>query len=625
MSAPTAQPAGSAPLKLTVAPRYDHELPKLFASDALTGGTFKAKREALELLCDQILGADREWQLQSDELLVDWGHFRPPSERAAAAADGEGSDAQALACSFLCLRILVAPRANPKDTHVVVTHLFVDHVWAMIFARELFGFPALFATFETRDSGGVVVKLDGDQLDAKRTVAELEWETPSGSLPPPPDSFWEMIRARPSETALRTIPFVQVKQMRDGLDATRACYQGPVQGQVRIDLPNMDVHTADLTLTLDDQVLLPDSDLGLKSPAKSSSGYRTRAVTLSVKVQSPAQSPIVRNGRSGGTFRQRSGDAQAAPPYLFTGVDIVGFRLPVAHELLQAVCDTWLNDPFPGRSYRYVPANVDLVVECLNYPDMKSENPPFGRSKDDATSQRELVFRMLVGRVDDDGRAIRAPAVFCPFVFVNSVWSMVSGREVIGYPKLLATFSDFPLPNQRFDACKINAVTPTLHSRERPLMTIDCRFERTPRDVEALFAPMAASSGQKDAPPGTEMPSDSVWWGLAELQSGGADPDTFTQPWLNGQLYGYAGLQVKRFNDARNLRDECYQEIVECDYTLLKAAVSLPLHDATLHFPEDDVYGIAAAFGFAPVVPVPPGSWYRTKADFAFNVTDPLA
>jgi len=625
-SAPSAP--GSAPLKLIVPPRLDDALPKVFASDALTGGTFKARREALEQLCDQIFGADRPWQLHSDEVLVDWGELTAPPKPPATVEQATAPEPQSLPCSFLCFRVLIAPRESPKDVRMVVTHLFVDHVWAMIYARELFGFPALFAKFTPiveDERRGVEVTVDGDNPYQQQVVARLLWVNSRDALSA--DSFWQMILANPAKPELRGAPFVQVKQMRDGLDASRACYQASIEGQVRVDAPKLEVSAAQLTLRLPQELLLEAADVGLEREAKSTRGYRASATTFSVGVQSPPQEPIIRNGRSGRPFRQWSGDVQAAPPYSFTNVEIVGFRLPVAAHLLTKLCDTWLNAPFPDRSYRYVPANVDLVVEYLHYPSMKSANPAFRRSVDDATSQQELVFRILVGRVDDDGRPIRSPAVFCPFVFVNSIWSMVSGREVMGYPKLLASFNDYPRQGQGFDACHINAVTPTAGGeRERHLLTMDCRFDRDPRDVEELFESSRKETGTRiAAPSGTPMDPDFAWWGLADLQSGGANLDTFSAPWLNGQRYGYAGVQLKRFSDAKKPSGECYHEVVECDYTLLKAAVSLQLHNATLHFPEEDVYGIAATFGFPAIVPVPPGAWYRTTADFALNIVDPLA
>jgi hypothetical protein len=611
-----------------LAPFPQHQLPRLFAADELIGGSFTGSRSQLQVLREQIVGKDNNWQLHSNEVLVDYGRLNKSPRLG-----------DTMACSFVAFRILVCDPKEPDVVVVVVTQLFVDHPWAMIYSREIFGFPAIFAKFEEREQG-VKVLVEGTGADDLRTAVELSWQSPpEGSSPPPPESFWHKLKASLEGGRMPRLPFLQHKQMRDGLDASRACYQALVHGGMTIAAVDPDVRNRHLTLTLDNPDVLAPADLGLTTPVTSKDGYRASGLTLGVQVESAPQHPVVRSARNGKLLRQRRGDPQAAPAYLFNDVEIVGFRLPVRSDLLQAVCDTWLNDPFPKRTYKYVPAKVDLVVECLDYPSIRSENPPPGMSAQTATRQRELVFRILVGRVDEDGRMLRAPAVFCPFVFVDSVTSLISGREVIGYPKVLASFTSLGERGQ-FDACKVMATPPGPASPgPLSLVTFDCRFDRNPPDVEDLFLVQDESRQRIQEPDpfiektrvrASSLPLDInfAWWGVSDLQSGGTDGEAFMESWLEGQSYGYAGLQVKRFPDARRMQQDCYNEIVECEYTLLQAAVSLPQHDASLYFPTDegnDVYGIARAFGFPPVVPVPPGSWYRTKVDFAFRVTDPLA
>jgi hypothetical protein len=234
-----------------------------------------------------------------------------------------------------------------------------------------------------------------------------------------------------------------------------------------------------------------------------------------------------------------------------------------------------------------------------------------------------LVFRILVEKIDDDGRSLCSPAVFCPFLFVDNIASLISGREVIGYPKLLARFQHYGADEGQFDACKIVAVTPDPIGRaEEPLVTIDCRFEKKPRDVEELF------DGQHEPPAPTRVRGrrptfDMIWWNMEDLRSGGGG-DSLTRPWARSRTAGYCGLQVKRFLDAKDLKKACYTQLVEFEYSVLKAEMSLPEHGATLHFPSS-VYGVAKALGLSAIVPVPPGAWYRTRADFEFHVTDPLA
>jgi hypothetical protein len=625
----------------TLPPFQEHLLPRLLATDNLIGGTFNAEPRALEKLFSQIFGSSSPWRLASDEVLVDYGEVKTARE----------PQQGVLACSFVAFRILVTrepasvAEPSPEDVSVVVTHLFVDQPWAMTYGREIFGFPALFAWFEPKPNG-VEVFLEPN-LDEAEDEAEAElddetqrcaaveeappaperlpivgltWKTTSSSRLP---DFWKTLQ---SKGGTGMIPFVQQKQMRDGLDATRACYQTLVEGRMTLLAIKRKVGGRTVELALAAPHLLDPTELGLAANATSERGYQTAHETVQVQVVSASQAPIVRSGRNGPALRQRRGDPQAAPAYEFTDVDIVGFRLRVPRDRLQRVCDVWLNDPFPNRSYRYVPAKVDLVVECLNYPFMRSDNPPPGVDPNVVTTQREVIFRMLVGRVGADGRALRAPAVFCPFLFVDSIPSMISGREVIGYPKLLAHFTSRGKRGQ-FDACKVEALPPgALGGQPQPLVTFDCRYDRTPPNVDLLFQPEARYRRGRPAPmPDVRVPSFFAWWDLAMLQSGGVDANAFIRPWLDGQTQGYAGLQVKRFPDAKDLRQECYHEIVECEYSLLEAEIFMPMHDATIHFDSADICGIADAFGFRPVERVPRGSWYRTRVDFSFRVSDPLA
>jgi hypothetical protein len=589
---------------VVVAPVAKQQLPHFFSADEFNGGTFETTRERLEQLCASIFGPDSDWVPVGNHVSVDSGHV---SQQGAAAGDG-----RALASSFLCFRIRVQSRTHEEPSRVVVTHLFVDHAWAMTFGREAFGFPAIFAEFK-REAGDsrLRVIIDDGLSGSKPPSIELTWQVdPTSQLPK--TSLWQMIGADG-----RRIPFLQIKQMRDGIEAERACYRELLSGNIRVarDAP---VQAAKTKLSIDAE-LLELMDLPLPASAETHHGYTTSALSLSVETRAPAS--IGPSARRQPALLQRRGDPQAAPPYRFTDVDIVGFKLPVRRALLRRLCDTWLNDPFPDRSFRYEPANVDLIVECLKYPSMFSENPPPGVPREAATRQHELVFRMLVDKIDEDGRSLCAPAVFCPFLFVDNIASLISGREVIGYPKLLARFEQYGDEGQ-FDACKIAAVTPDPAGRDdEPLVTFDCRFERKPRDVEELF-------GRQPAPPTPRRPRarrpsfDMIWWNMADLQSGGSH--SLLEPWARAHTAGYRGLQVKRFLDAKDLSRPCYSQLVEFEYSLLKAEVSLPEHDATLHFPKS-VYGIADAFGLSAVVPVPPGAWYRTRADFEFHVRDPLA
>src|SRR6185503_8603799 len=66
---------------------------------------------------------------------------------------------------------------------------------------------------------------------------------------------------------------------------------------------------------------------------------------------------------------------------------------------------------------------------------------PEGLGVDDVESQNELLFSILVGRREEGSAFLCDPRVFCPVIAVDSGASIISGREVVGYPKMAGTFS----------------------------------------------------------------------------------------------------------------------------------------------------------------------------------------
>ena len=145
-------------------------------------------------------------------------------------------------------------------------------------------------------------------------------------------------------------------------------------------------------------------------------------------------------------FIEQDGDPQVPPPYKFPGVSIRSFRLEADLDALTTLCDKLLNGvgTLAQRGFEYRPILPFVDLEVLTYPRMESEVP---KHRDKGfTSQHELYFRLLVAKIE---QIIGIPvpteiAVFIPYIFVDNNWSVVAGREVIGYPKVRASFE---LPN----------------------------------------------------------------------------------------------------------------------------------------------------------------------------------
>ena len=335
----------------------------------LVGGYFHAKGRALEQLCEKLFDVDSPWVPVSDLVWIEWGQF-------AGAALANGLET----FSFFIVRIQVSPPCKTNETRSTVVQAFTDCDWAMSHCREVFGFPVLLAKFSTQGSqttvSSVVQTSDGVKEEVIATLAstdKLHDEQMSALVP--------------------EIHLVQLKQIRDVVDPSRACFQALLKSRLTNEARQTQTKSVKFDVQLSDHESLKlAADLGLQG-ALTSLCFQAEGFSVALEVE---DSPKPVSGRHGRPFLFRPGDPQFAPDYEFSDVDFVGFRIPVARARLQAVCDQQLNDPFPDRGYRYVPADVALIVECLNYPNLRADNPPPGDWPPAGTSQRELAFPAFV-------------------------------------------------------------------------------------------------------------------------------------------------------------------------------------------------------------------------------------
>ena len=144
-------------------------------------------------------------------------------------------------------------------------------------------------------------------------------------------------------------------------------------------------------------------------------------------------------------FIRLPGDPQISPPYSFSNVSIQSFRLKADTTTLQKLVDRQLNiGTEAARGFTY-DTNRDYVdLEVLTYGRMESDaKKPEG--KIGSMTQHELYFRILVDKrvIDPEGASkSKETAIFIPYIFVDNNWSVIAGREVIGYPKVYAKFEE---------------------------------------------------------------------------------------------------------------------------------------------------------------------------------------
>ncbi|MDM0012456.1 hypothetical protein QTH87_08420 [Variovorax sp. J22P168] len=142
--------------------------------------------------------------------------------------------------------------------------------------------------------------------------------------------------------------------------------------------------------------------------------------------------------------------------YRFSDLDLVGMRVDLrpfgadADELLNEMIrplnfhleSQRLSDRIAALGFSYRPAARTLSIELVRYGRMHWGEQVPEDGIDPFESQYELLMRVLVGRVDDDGAQAHDPAAYVPAIFVDNGWSKVIGRELQGFEKRLARFVD---------------------------------------------------------------------------------------------------------------------------------------------------------------------------------------
>jgi hypothetical protein len=279
-------------------------------------------------------------------------------------------------------------------------------------------------------------------------------------------------------------------------------------------------------------------------------------------------------------FIQQAGDPQIPPPYVFKDVSIKSFRLPADGRALVALCDRMLNigdDKARGFSYRPMLPFVDL--EVLTYGRMESQAKGFdmlGHSK-----QHELLFRLLVVKWEEV-LGIGLPteiAIFVPYIFVDNTWSVTTGREVIGYPKLLASFE---LPST--DPYPISVSTDVL-----------AKYGRSTKQERKPLIDIKGKSGKL---PDLKAFAFSMWpCGALNLASLGLATLHPLLSNLSQPLFRVPIVQLKQIRDAENPAHACYQALVHADFEVERIGEAVPLPPAEITIHEYDSLRVTEILG----------------------------
>jgi Acetoacetate decarboxylase (ADC) len=302
------------------------------------------------------------------------------------------------------------------------------------------------------------------------------------------------------------------------------------------------------------------------------------------------------------SFIQRVDDPEIPPPYKFPGVTIMSFQLPAKQAHLQKLCNQLLNiGSLADRGFEYRAFTDFVDMEIVTYPKMMFDQLPY--SQWGYATQQELYFRFYVWRFNLFGGLLFPelfPQLCFPFIYVDNSWSMISGRNVIGYPKVIAQFDPTPMlganPLQiTASALAMKTHSPTTELKMHPIVEIN-------------------PSQAAPALPNGIWP----WVGLAAQAS---ILDSNLQQQFQNFLAADPGLcstvQLKQFRDLPT--GACFQAVVETPFTPSNIGVPQPLPPVSVTVHPYASLNIPRSLGFPANVALQPALQYSISLDMSMQ------
>jgi hypothetical protein len=267
------------------------------------------------------------------------------------------------------------------------------------------------------------------------------------------------------------------------------------------------------------------------------------------------------------------------PPFSFPGVTARVFPLRASMNILSSFCRQYLNNRVPAEICELRPYLPYVLLVILDYGHMAIETANMGW-----VSQHEVFFAVPLER----WRRHRGRMVFegwvlnTPFIFVDNASSLTTGREVYGWPKVLASLQpslEDWLVDPRDPTRLLSLSVKGFGSRDAekvPLLEIEHGLDQNPSLV--LTDLPAADPFKK-----LSRFVRNTWLAgvdLADLllrsplsgfgpQTGDLDSRAEVLFASLRQLFGFYGnpgvdvVTLKQFRDARSSYQSCYQALVK--------------------------------------------------------------
>ncbi len=301
------------------------------------------------------------------------------------------------------------------------------------------------------------------------------------------------------------------------------------------------------------------------------------------------------------SFIQRDDNPEIPPPYKFPGINIMSFRLQADLGKLQGLCDELLNiGSLADRGFEYWAFTDFVDMEIVTYPKMMFDEQPY--SSWGFASQQELYFRFYVWKLNMFGGLLfpdPLPELFFPFIYVDNSWSMISGRNVIGFPKVMAQFSPTPVLGANPLKIKVSALaldiySPTTELKWHPIVEINPTTALAPQPIDGLWP----------------------WVGLA---ADAADPiiEEALTSFISALPNAFQTVQLKQFRDLPT--GACFQAVVNTPFTPYNIGAVNPLPAVSITVNEYDSLKIPTSLGLQANTPLQPLLQYSVSLDMRMD------
>jgi hypothetical protein len=310
-------------------------------------------------------------------------------------------------------------------------------------------------------------------------------------------------------------------------------------------------------------------------------------------------------------FIQRTDNPEVPPPYKFPGVTIMSFQLPAKVANLQHLCDQMLNiGSLADRGFEYRAFTDFVDMEIVTYPKMMFDEPPFNDWG--YASQQEIYFRFYVWKFVLIWGVLFPepwPEFFFPFIFVDNPWSMTSGRNVIGFPKVMA----------KFEPTAVLAVDPLR-------ITVSAMVMKTHSPQTKLdWAPIVEIEPVKGVAANVQAPQDLWPWAGLGARTRSALGSLVSDPYLEENLQTllqdfpefFTTVQLKQF---RNLpTDACFQAVVNTPFTPENVEIPKLLPPVTIKVNKYASLDIPGSLGFDAGKKLHPSLRYQVSLDMSMS------